>query len=304
MILLYHAVFPESEIPVFWSAGPAMTTAVFKRQILWLAKYYRLVSLEEYLGGVAKADFLRRPQIAVTFDDGLEITFRSVSGFLVENQIPATIFVTTSHLEQGELLWFSYLNAVCFEGLYQNLEFEGSAFTLRSLAECGRAWQRLGALASRSGDASQFCRELAQLYPIPEQVARKYQGMTYDQLLEATTSKVLQLGAHTVTHPFLTQLAKSEQQKEISEGKQILERLSGQRVHYFAYPAGDYNTDTLQAVHQAGFDAAFAVTPRGLSSQPRWEIGRVGIYSHSLLKLSMKAMGLATLARRAGLRVG
>ena len=84
---------------------------------------------------------------------------------------------------------------------------------------------------------------------------------------------------------------------EIFESQRLLSELSGKPVRYFAYPSGDYNLDTLELVEAAGYQAAFATIPRGLDSEPRFEIERIGIYSPSLVKLHAKALGAARLAR-------
>ena len=127
--------------------------------------------------------------------------------------------------------------------------------------------------------------------------------MTYEQLRSAGERDLIEVGSHTVTHPFLSELPKNQQAQEIFESQRLLSELSGKPVRYFAYPSGDYNQDTLELVMEAGYQAAFATIPRGLGNDPRFEIERIGVYSPSLLKLHAKALGVARLVRRFGLRV-
>jgi peptidoglycan/xylan/chitin deacetylase (PgdA/CDA1 family) len=128
--------------------------------------------------------------------------------------------------------------------------------------------------------------------------------MTYKQLIDAGKSNMLEIGAHTRTHLFLDQFPKETQMQEILESKRILEELTGKQVRYFAYPGGEYNADTLDVITDAGFDAALALIPKRISQDPTLELGRIGIYSRSLMKVWMKAIGVADIARRLGLRVG
>ena len=305
MILLYHRVFPDSDGPEPWCAGQVMTLAVLKRHILWLADHYRIVSLVEYLADGKQSEFKKRKPIALTFDDGFRITFQCVSPFLRENNIPATFFVSTGHLEHGELLWFSYLNALCFEKLYTTVEVDQEKIPLHTLEQSRQAWHALAALAKASGDAVDFSRMLAKTYPIPADKTSLYEGMTYEQLIEAGRSDLLEIGGHTITHPYLDLLSKERQAQEILDCRRTLSDLLGKPIRYFAYPGGEYNVDTIDSVRSAGIEAAFAVIPKHLLDEGSpYEIERIGIYSRSLLKLQMKAMGVAGLARRFGLRVG
>lgn len=151
MIIIYHSVFPDSGPSERWGAGRTMTLSVFKRHIMWLADHYRIVSLTEYLAGHLKNNISKRRYIAITFDDGFRITYQCVSSFLNENNISATFFVTTGHLNHGELLWFSYLNALCFEKLYKTVEVNQHIMPLKTLAECRKAWHVLTMLAKSMG---------------------------------------------------------------------------------------------------------------------------------------------------------
>jgi peptidoglycan/xylan/chitin deacetylase (PgdA/CDA1 family) len=94
------------------------------------------------------------------------------------------------------------------------------------------------------------------------------------------------------------------QETEIIGSKSILSALTDREILYFAYPGGEYNHDTLKSIRTAGFEAALAIIPQKLGMEPRFEVGRIGVYSQSLFKLQMKTIGLADLGRSFGLRVG
>jgi peptidoglycan/xylan/chitin deacetylase (PgdA/CDA1 family) len=65
-----------------------------------------------------------------------------------------------------------------------------------------------------------------------------------------------QIGAHTLTHPRLSQIPLSRAREEISSSKKKLEDLFGIPVTHFAYPYGDYNPEAVRLVQEAGFQAA------------------------------------------------
>ena len=68
--------------------------------------------------------------------------------------------------------------------------------------------------------------------------------------------KLIEVGSHTVTHPFLAALPKSSQLDEILHSKTFLEESIGRPVRNFAYPYGIYAKETVKIVRKAGFDSA------------------------------------------------
>ena len=69
----------------------------------------------------------------------------------------------------------------------------------------------------------------------------------------------IELGAHTVTHPFLDELSPAEIEREVTDSKHRLEQLAGCRIDTFAYPYGAYDRRVRAAVIAAGYRSAAAV---------------------------------------------
>ncbi len=70
---------------------------------------------------------------------------------------------------------------------------------------------------------------------------------------------LVELGAHTVSHPYLDEVSLSAARHEIGESRRVLEQRSGRRVESFAYPHGAYDRAVRAAVGDAGFLTAAAV---------------------------------------------
>ncbi len=85
----------------------------------------------------------------------------------------------------------------------------------------------------------------------------------------------IELGAHSVSHPFLDELSSDEVEWELRESKRALETVIGRAVDSFAYPFGAYDRDVRTAVIDAGFSCAAAV--KNAISHPAddpWAIAR------------------------------
>lgn len=78
--------------------------------------------------------------------------------------------------------------------------------------------------------------------------------------LQQLASAGMCIGAHTVSHPMLSQLSSDQAWSEISESKLSFERVLGRAIWALAYPFGDSSSVTsreLQMAERAGFKSAF-----------------------------------------------
>ena len=85
--------------------------------------------------------------------------------------------------------------------------------------------------------------------------------LEWDALAELADRGV-EIGSHTVSHPYLTQLADSELDRELRESRERLEHQLGRRCRFVAYPYGDHDERVRAAARAAGYEAAFALPGR------------------------------------------
>lgn len=81
--------------------------------------------------------------------------------------------------------------------------------------------------------------------------------LTNEQLKKLSDN--FEIGAHTMTHPHLTDLSDDEARKEIVESKEYLEKVIGTSVTSFCYPAGYFDARIARMVKEAGFALARTV---------------------------------------------
>jgi peptidoglycan/xylan/chitin deacetylase (PgdA/CDA1 family) len=88
----------------------------------------------------------------------------------------------------------------------------------------------------------------------------------------------MEVGAHTLTHPFLSTLSAAKQAVEIGGSFDLVARRLGMRPRGLAYPGGDHDAASIAAAHAAG--AAWAVTTRAGENRagaPMFELLRRGL---------------------------
>ncbi len=75
----------------------------------------------------------------------------------------------------------------------------------------------------------------------------------------AEMPEMVELGAHTVTHPALDELGLIEIEREVADSRRALQEMIGRELDAFAYPFGAYDRRVRAAVIEAGFRSAAAV---------------------------------------------
>ena len=86
-----------------------------------------------------------------------------------------------------------------------------------------------------------------------------HRPLSANETLQLVEDGLIEIGAHTVTHPVLASLSNNLQKDEIRNSKEHLENISGCPVMSFSYPYGsksDYSSETVKLVRNAGFSCA------------------------------------------------
>jgi len=61
------------------------------------------------------------------------------------------------------------------------------------------------------------------------------------------------IGCHSVTHPYLTDLDEAGLQREIADAKNALEQIAGRKVDHFSCPGGRWDTRVAEIARNAGY---------------------------------------------------
>ncbi|MEK7507171.1 MAG: polysaccharide deacetylase family protein [Patescibacteria group bacterium] len=110
--------------------------------------------------------------------------------------------------------------------------------------------------------------------------------MTLAEVKRLSSSRLIEIGGHTINHPKLASLSENEQFKEISGGKKILENALNIPLLSFAYPFGDeksFTAQTVSLVKKVGYSYACAnirarVTARSdIYALPRFVVRNWGL---------------------------
>jgi len=82
--------------------------------------------------------------------------------------------------------------------------------------------------------------------------------LSWEQVCEMSDGGI-SFGSHTLSHPFLTRIPRKQLEYELCRSREIIEQQIGKPVTTFAYPSGDFDSETKEAVREAGYCAAVSI---------------------------------------------
>jgi peptidoglycan/xylan/chitin deacetylase (PgdA/CDA1 family) len=110
--------------------------------------------------------------------------------------------------------------------------------------------------------------------------------MSWETLKTLDAEGLVTIASHTLSHPLLSKLSVEAQDRELAESKALLEAKLNHPVPYFAYPEGDGDAVTFDAVKRAGYTMAFTIANGPAEESPG--ILRVNRYLHTRLQRAWK----------------
>ena len=279
LVLGYHRVSDATWDPL----NLAISRINFRCHLDVISDKYNIVSLSA-LVAMKQRGMNLKGCVAITFDDGCEEFIRCAVPELVARNIPATIFITTGY--SGERFWWDEVSNLMSQGNRDNDQME-----IEFHATGGkRVFSNLTSDKSAGIAVREICDQLLRIEPsrrseVIGQIRQQTAGdrtsvsapraMTQKQLQELSEISLVEIGAHSVTHPLLSKLSEAEQAREIQGSKSVLEAL-GNSVRGFSYPNGSYSPQTRDLVKKHGYD--YACTSRQAAvrqTSDRYQLPRI-----------------------------
>jgi peptidoglycan/xylan/chitin deacetylase (PgdA/CDA1 family) len=280
---MYHYVRPErAALPHF----RYLPLDSFRRQLDHFAATAHIASAAEFQHSLDSGQPLS-DAIVLTFDDGLRDHYEYVLPELCARELWGIFFVSTLPYGERRVLDVHKVhlalgraggNAVLreLEALIrpEMLEPEYVARLQRELYrghvedEATARVKRLLNYYLRLEHRSRLCHEVFARTGGDEaaDVAEHY--ATAPQLREMR-ARGMSIGAHSVSHRLLSQLAQAEQALEVQSSIASLQQILGEPVTSFCYPYGgdhSFNADTLGLLAAAHMEFAFSVEPRDIGA--------------------------------------
>jgi peptidoglycan/xylan/chitin deacetylase (PgdA/CDA1 family) len=309
IVFLYHRVARVGEDPFSLAVPPV----VFAQHLEVIRRHLTPIRLQDLVRALRDRRVPRRAAV-VTFDDGYADNLYAAKPLLERFDVPATVFVTPNDDRSERGFWWDRLVAILgapapagqrlslalpdgsvalevgpkppWEGganPRRRVAFDRLYRRLRALDEVARedALARLSRLCAPHGGAGDPTH-----WPAPRLRADEIAALAADGLVE--------IGAHSLTHPVLSELPEPNQREEIEGARRKLEAILTTKVKSFAYPfgfRGSYTRATMELVRRAGYSSAATTEPGRISRRTSlMSLPRLQVFGWSAAELE-KAIG-------------
>jgi peptidoglycan/xylan/chitin deacetylase (PgdA/CDA1 family) len=284
LVLAYHGVYEGPNDPLLNYDGMHVRASRFARQVRYVARRYRVVRLDELHDEEAAA---RRRRAVITIDDGYRNIRQVAHPILKARSLPATLFVPTDFVLGGQGMWWDRLRVMLATTRHSTLacSLGGSDHVLpiRTAAERlaavqalngeirnappARREEMLAALAARLGVSGRDCGAFGE--PL---AATDLRDMHRDGMA---------LGSHGTSHASFLHLSADDLDRELAASKNMLERLTRQRVEWLAYPHGDFSPAVADAARRAGYRGAVTTVEALVDTRRNpYALTRIGVHDN------------------------
>jgi peptidoglycan/xylan/chitin deacetylase (PgdA/CDA1 family) len=301
-VVTYHGVLPEEYKPVDPAFdGNLIRPEALRQQLRLLKSHYNVISPEDALAWLRRNELPPRA-VLLTCDDGLLNHLTDMLPVLQEEGMKCLFFATAASAgEERKTLWYEDLFLLLISMPEGAFDFSRGAVEirgdLRSREQRRSVWwnsvKRLSQLDA--GARSDFVAALRERidsasfrgFDGSDPIAcRRFGLMTCGELRKLSAAGMT-IGAHTVSHPVLSQMAPELAFAEIAESRSLLESALQKNLWAFAYPFGDARSVTPQVLtfpQRAGFAAAFMNFGGGLGTAlPPFALPRIHVTSETTL---------------------
>lgn len=279
--IMYHYVRPsDAELPYL----RYLHIEDFKKQLDYFAEQYGFLSKAEFLRsletGVSKAG------VVLTFDDGFRDHYQYVWPCLRERDLWGVFYIPTGVYHSGKMLdvhrihmllgkyegqmIFDALKSIVSEHMLSHEHIE----EFRTLTYSRQKNDEYTNLVKRTLNyfisyeyREAVIDELVRRFLPDERALTSRFYMSIEEVRRMQTAGMI-IGSHTVSHPVMSKLTKEEQQKEITESFDFLERITGGlTLKTFCYPYGgfySFTEDTEKLLKENGCVFSFNVESRDI----------------------------------------
>ena len=243
-ILMFHRILPDDNLSRVHTKALEVTPERLEEIILFFKqKNYDFIKMEEvrdYLTKKRKNKF-----VVFTFDDGYIDNYTVAYPIFKKHNIPFTIYITTDMPDEKMVLWHYMLEEMMLKNEKVKLDLgKGSqTFDISNQEKKEKIYNELRRYlidlhkGERMSKINQWFLE--QEGDLLNKV--KKLSMTWNQIKKLSNDSLVEIGAHTISHPSLSVLSEDELFQEVSGSKLLLEERIGRKVYHFAYPFGSKN---------------------------------------------------------------
>jgi peptidoglycan/xylan/chitin deacetylase (PgdA/CDA1 family) len=291
IILVYHRIVDDTTL--YLDKGPVVHHHIkhFKQEIPFLAKTFRIASMDEVVERIVSGKGFEEPTISITFDDGYLDNYTLAYPVLKAYGVPATIYLATALIGTGGRTWPDMIEAALISTKKTSISmpslFEGQTLSIRSKDEKRNVSIEFAKSLKKMPDAERKKRlpEFYQALDVDEETlssSEKRTMLNWDEVREMAAGGI-SFGSHSHSHPILSRVPLLLAKEDILTSKKVMEERLGIPTKHFAYPNGreeDFSDELREYCREIGFESvATVVYGTNDSRSDPFSLKRVGAVS-------------------------
>lgn len=303
VIFFWHGV-TESPDPIV--EGESVSRELFEEQISWIEEHFDVISIEEFCIRYNNGTFNNREAL-ITFDDGYKNNLTVAAPILKKHGLPFTVFVSAQNINDQERFYILVPRMVIVGGELKEVSIPSMKYhrrlsNLQERIECAHEIEYTIKYYSHK-DAKKVAEELINFVGKDQYdlICSKHENgllLTWDDVRLLTKDYNCTIGSHCMDHCICHgQQSLDEVEWQLFESKKMIERETGRPCNYFAYPNGDFTTETniiLAKYYNMGFSTKYT----GVYSNQTDHccVGRLGVPDNLLeMKFLMSKIYLSSI---------
>lgn len=257
----------------------------FENVIIYLKSRYKMITLKE-LYAYYYDNYQVRNACLITVDDGHVSSYNVIYPILKKHQVPAVFFVSPEIAMRKKIMnyWFQEIEGYSNDNLLKIAREYFVQTDVRKTTD-KKLIDKLPIDTIRT-IISRYQREYSVQPKLP-------QNMTVEQIQEIDKDGLVEIGAHTLYHPFLANETDRRSKEEIQSSISQLEEILQHPILAFAYPNGRPNVDwgerEIGYLKETSVKLAFSTYHHDLTlANDVYAIPRYGLTKGSLFFIRLK----------------
>lgn len=238
----------------------------FAWQLDTICRDFKVITLAECMDYFNRHGAWPKKSVVLTIDDGYRDMYDWAYPELLKRKLAATFFVTTRFIDGDIWLWPDRLEYAINNTTHKFISVSNGEtprnFSLKGSQQRALTWKAFSdyCISISNPKKEDFIREVEAMLKVvlPPAPPPEYSASTWDELSEMQQNGI-EIGAHTMNHPILSQIEFLFLDGEIAGSKIVIEERLDTKIQSFCYPNGmpdDINAAVVSAVKKAGFNGA------------------------------------------------
>jgi peptidoglycan/xylan/chitin deacetylase (PgdA/CDA1 family) len=262
-VLAYHRVFslPDSDYP-FSSGTISASPEEFDRQMKFVSKNFHVINFKILSDLILSGEEVPNNLLIITFDDGYADNYELAFSTLQKYNLTATIFLTTSNIDSGEIFWYDKLHYILRKTSQKMVTFDSGKYTIKiedmSRHKAIESANKIFNSVSNK-DRLRFFQQLEEQSEVTilHNHLKLANPLNWHKIKEMSKYGI-EFGSHTISHPYLSNMSNDEIMYELVTSKKSIQEKLGIEVKSISYPFGSYNKEVMECAKISGYQFGIA----------------------------------------------